>query len=203
MGLTRPATTFNRWAKAGVWLRVFEALAQRAPQSLQLIDSSIIRAHQHAAGGKNGGEDNAIGLSRGGLSTKIHAVVDHEGLPVRIVLTAGQAHDQSAVPSLLSDLAPGRDVVADRGYDSDAVLNLIRRAGAKPHIPSLSRRLVRRSVDHAIYRTAQPRRALLQQAEALQAHRNPLRQAGRELSGRRPSRLDAPMASVLRVQEPS
>jgi len=45
---------FNRWAKAGVWLRVFEALAARSPQSLHLIDSSIIRAHQHAAGGKKG-----------------------------------------------------------------------------------------------------------------------------------------------------
>jgi len=45
---------FNRWAKGGVWLKVFEALAQRSPQSLQFIDSSIIRAHQHAAGGKKG-----------------------------------------------------------------------------------------------------------------------------------------------------
>ncbi len=45
---------FNRWAKAGVWLRIFEALARRSPHSLQLIDSSIIRAHQHAAGGKKG-----------------------------------------------------------------------------------------------------------------------------------------------------
>ena len=45
---------FNRWAKAGVWLRVFAALAARSPQSLQLIDSSIVRAHQHAAGGKKG-----------------------------------------------------------------------------------------------------------------------------------------------------
>ena len=45
---------FNRWAKAGIWLRIFEALAARSPQSLQLIDSSIIRAHQHAAGGKKG-----------------------------------------------------------------------------------------------------------------------------------------------------
>ncbi len=43
---------YNRWAKAGVWLRVFEALAKRAPDSLHLIDSSIVRAHQHAAGGK-------------------------------------------------------------------------------------------------------------------------------------------------------
>lgn len=45
---------FNRWAKAGVWLRVFEALTRASPDSLHLIDSSIVRAHQHAAGGKKG-----------------------------------------------------------------------------------------------------------------------------------------------------
>ena len=45
---------FNRWAKKGVWLAMFEALAARSPQSMHLIDSSIIRAHQHAAGGKKG-----------------------------------------------------------------------------------------------------------------------------------------------------
>ncbi len=45
---------YNRWAKAGVWLKVFETLAAKSPQSMQLIDSSIIRAHQHAAGAKKG-----------------------------------------------------------------------------------------------------------------------------------------------------
>ena len=45
---------FNRWAKQGVWLRVFEALSAGSPDSLHLIDSSIVRAHQHAAGGKKG-----------------------------------------------------------------------------------------------------------------------------------------------------
>lgn len=45
---------FNRWAKTGVWLKVFETLVAKSPQSMQLIDSSIIRAHQHAAGGKKG-----------------------------------------------------------------------------------------------------------------------------------------------------
>ncbi len=45
---------YNRWAKAGVWLRVFEALSEQSPASLHLIDSSIVRAHQHAAGGKKG-----------------------------------------------------------------------------------------------------------------------------------------------------
>lgn len=45
---------YNRWAKAGVWLKIFETLAAQSPQSMQLIDSSIIRAHQHAAGAKKG-----------------------------------------------------------------------------------------------------------------------------------------------------
>ena len=45
---------FNRWVNRGIWLKVFKELAQRSPKSLQLIDSSIVRAHQHAAGGKKG-----------------------------------------------------------------------------------------------------------------------------------------------------
>ena len=45
---------FNRWAKKGVWLAMFETLAARSPQSLHLVDSTIVRAHQHAAGGKKG-----------------------------------------------------------------------------------------------------------------------------------------------------
>jgi len=45
---------FNRWAKAGVWRAVFEALARGSPASLRLIDSSIVRAHQHSAGAKKG-----------------------------------------------------------------------------------------------------------------------------------------------------
>lgn len=45
---------FNRWAKAGVWVNIFNALAAKSLQSMAFIDSSIIRAHQHAAGGKKG-----------------------------------------------------------------------------------------------------------------------------------------------------
>ena len=53
-GYTTVYNRFNRWARRGVWLSVFEALAERSPQSLHLIDPSIVRAHQHAAGGKKG-----------------------------------------------------------------------------------------------------------------------------------------------------
>jgi len=46
---------FNRWAKRGVWAGVFAALARGSPDSLRLIDSSIVRAHQHAAGARKKG----------------------------------------------------------------------------------------------------------------------------------------------------
>lgn len=67
------------------------------------------------------------------------------------MLTAGQAHDLRAAPQLLAGLGC-RHVVADRGYDADALLALIRAAGAKPHIPSTRQRVVHRSVDRRIYR---------------------------------------------------
>jgi transposase len=79
-------------------------------------------------------------------------VVDQDGLPVRLLLSAGQASDMAAVPQLLVGLPTPTTVVADRGYDSNAVLDLIAGSGAKPNIPSCSRRIVRRSVDPAIYR---------------------------------------------------
>jgi transposase len=70
---------------------------------------------------------------------------------VRLVLTAGQAHDLRAAPQLLDGLEC-RHVVADRGYDANALLDLIRASGAKAHIPSTRQRLVHRSVNKRIYR---------------------------------------------------
>ena len=143
---------FNRWAKAGVWVRVFEALSASSPGSMHLIDSSIIRAHQHAAGGKKRGPDHAIGRSRGGLSTKINALVDQDGLPLRIVLSAGQASDKAAVEALIDGLKPAKALVADRGYDARAVIEMVETRGGRAHIPTQRDRKIQRSIDPAIYR---------------------------------------------------
>jgi transposase len=79
-------------------------------------------------------------------------VVDQDGLPVRILLTAGQSSDMTAVPDLLAGLPTPTNVIADRGYDSNAVLDLIRARGAEPSIPSTRQRKVKRSIDIDIYR---------------------------------------------------
>jgi transposase len=68
-----------------------------------------------------------MGRSQGGLTSKIHAVVDSNGLPVRLALTAGEAH--------LSRLKSGAVLLADRGYDADWVRVLVGQHGAWANIP--------------------------------------------------------------------
>src|SRR5260370_24805494 len=78
-----------------------------------------------APGRRKKGGCEAIGRSRGGLSTKLHAVVDDRGLPVRLTLTPGQAHDVTAVRHLLDRAVAHSVVVGDRSYDADSVVELL------------------------------------------------------------------------------
>jgi hypothetical protein len=63
--------------------------------ALQMIDSTIVRAHHCAAGARAGTQYQALGRSRGGFSTKIHFRTKAQGLPVAVLLTAGEAHDST------------------------------------------------------------------------------------------------------------
>ncbi len=79
-------------------------------------------------------------------------MVDRHGLPVRLLLTPGQASDKTTFPALVEGLALARHVVADRGYFAATIIALIEAAGAFAHIPSQSNVRVRRVVDRQIYR---------------------------------------------------
>lgn len=79
-------------------------------------------------------------------------MVDAHGLPLKLLLTPGQASDKAVVADLLDGLQPATDTVADRGYDAQAILDLIVQHGSRPHIPTQRDRKLQRSVDHAIYR---------------------------------------------------
>jgi transposase len=83
------------------------------------------------------------------LSTKIHAVVDHCGLPARLLLTPGQASDKTTFRALIDGMALAREVVADCGYYARSIIEA---GGATAHIPSESNVRVRRVVDYDIYR---------------------------------------------------
>jgi transposase len=76
-----------------------------------------------------------MGRSRGGLSTKIHALVDAEGRPIRIALTPGQAHDGTAAEKLLTNVKPGATLLADKAYDSNAIRDQAREQDVWANIP--------------------------------------------------------------------
>jgi transposase len=78
--------------------------------------------------------------------------VDARGLPVRLLLTPGQASDKTTFAALVDGLSLADDVVADRGFFARAIIELIEARGAKAHIPSQSNVRLRRVVDLAVYR---------------------------------------------------
>jgi transposase len=147
---------FDRWARKGLWRKVFEVLQDPDLEWL-ILDSTVIRAHQHAAGarkeddGRGGQQDQALGRSRGGFGTKIHAAVSGLMLPVRILLTAGQEADVTQAEGLIEGL-PIEVVIGDKGYDSDRLVGLIRGKGAKAVIPPRSNRNERREYDEEQYK---------------------------------------------------
>ena len=80
-----------------------------------MIDSTIVGVHQQAVCDKGGGQREALGRSRGGLSTEVHLVADAQGRPVRFSLTGGQRADVSQGLPLLTGIETGA-VIADKGY---------------------------------------------------------------------------------------
>lgn len=155
------------WAVDGTWDQVLDALLVRADADGDLdwsvaVDSTICRAHQHGTtlerttGGAVESQDprvepadHALGRSRGGLSTKIHQLVDGHGLPLVILCGPGQGGDSPMLAPLLDALSvarkgPGRprtrpDMLrGDKAYSSRATRQTLRRRGIKAVIPEPS-----------------------------------------------------------------
>ena len=100
---------------------------------------------------KKDGEDQAIGRSRGGLTTKIHAVTDALGNPIALSITPGQAADITQAEPLLDEIDAGA-VLADKGYDSDRLVAALDARGITPVIPPKANRKEPRKTDFALYR---------------------------------------------------
>ncbi|QKV95257.1 IS5 family transposase [Streptomyces sp. NA02950] len=147
-----------RWAVDGTWQKIFAAILVSADAAEDIgwtasVDSTVCRAHQHAAGTRKGGEagrgepaDHALGRSRGGLSTKVHLVADAGARPLAITVTAGQGGDAPAFTAVMAALrvprtGPGRPrtrpdaVIADHAYSSRAIRSHLRGRHIRAVIP--------------------------------------------------------------------
>ena len=132
---------FSRWAQKGVWFAAFEVLQDPEVEWLNL-DLTVIQARACAAGaqkadGTGAQSDQQRGRRRGGFGTKIHAAVNGLGLPVRLILTLGQASDVTQAKPLIEGL-PFATVIAGKGDGSQAVVAAVEDQGGEAMVPSSS-----------------------------------------------------------------
>ena len=93
-----------------------------------------------------------MGRSKGGLTTKIHALVDANGLPILLKITPGQAHDGRSAADMLDSLTPGDVLLADRAYDSNALRADMEKRGVRANIRALKQRLRKPDFSHSLYK---------------------------------------------------
>ena len=144
---------FKRWSKSGLWARLWERLRLLPGEDREALylDSTAVKAHRHSAGARKALGPQAIGSSRAGRGTKIHAACDALGYPLALKLSAANESDIAQAEGLLAG-QPAERVVADRGYDSDALRAKIAAQGAEPVIPPRKLRKEERPYDeHCCY----------------------------------------------------
>lgn len=145
---------YYRWIEMGVPYRILAALAREADLEWLMIDTTIVRAHQHAAGVrkvKGGAHAQGLGRSRGGLSTKIHAAADPLGLPVRLLATQGQRHDIAFAHGLVENIDADA-LLADKGYDANLLVEKMEKRGTQVVIPPKRDRKIQRAYDAQLYK---------------------------------------------------
>ena len=143
---------YNAWSASGVFSNIFRALSKETDTEWEFIDGSYIKAHQHSAGAAHQ-DEQGIGLSRGGKTTKIHLAVDAYGLPIAFEITGGEVHDSQAASALIDQLPESEAIIADKGYDSQAIREQIEAKHAIPVIPRKKNSKVgNQNLDRALYK---------------------------------------------------
>ena len=127
----------------------------REPAGRRLKFSSTVRRSRRIArpqAAKGGEKNQAVGRSRGGRTTKIHALTDAQCRPLAFMLTGGHVADCSAGAALLDRLPACEILHADKGYDANAIRRQVEDRGAMPNIPPKANRKWKNCFSPVLYR---------------------------------------------------
>ena len=117
------------------------------------IDSTFCKVHQHAAGARKKNGNQAIGVSRGGKTTKIHALVTENFQLIGLLLTGGQVHDSECARELLSKVnLEGKTVLGDKAFCSARIREFIREQGGTVCIPDKTNSRTLHEFDRELYK---------------------------------------------------
>lgn len=142
---------FIAWAKKDIWNEILSHFSKEFDAESFMIDGSIIRAHACASGyKKDSQEEQALGRSKGGFTTKIHALVDALGLPIRFILIPGQSTEIKQAPKLIEGITQA-NILGDKAFDCEEFIQQITAQNCESVIPPRSNRKVQRDVDYCLY----------------------------------------------------
>jgi transposase len=143
---------YESWCRKEIWGLILQRFSKDYDKEIIIIDATFIRAHPCAAGYKKDSQDQeALGRSKGGFTTKIHAVVDALGQALRFTLTPGQRNDITQAPQLLAGFV-NTIVIADKGYDANALIEQLETQNCQAVIPPRSNRKTPREYDEHLYK---------------------------------------------------
>lgn len=135
-----------------IWKQLFQFVQKNPDIEWTMIDSTIVRAHACSAGyGKDSQDQESLGRSRGGFSTKIHTLADALGNPLKFILTPGQRNDITQANHVCEHIN-NSPLIADKGYDCDAFTDNLQNQGCEPVIPSKKNRKQIREYDEHLYK---------------------------------------------------
>ncbi len=120
-----------------VFARIMARLSGETPDDMTIsIDATYLKAHGTASSLRlrKGGRGSPIGQTKGGMNTKLHAVADTNGRPIRFFVTAAQVSDYTGAAALLNSLLAAEWLLADRGYVADWFREALGDKGTRPCI---------------------------------------------------------------------
>lgn len=132
---------FRRWSSRKIFESLFHSTIDINQQDEVMIDSTVVRAHACSSGyQKNSLQEQALGSSAGGFSTKIHALVDSLGHPIKFLLSPGQRHESLFAAELTKPIL-GAKVLADKAYDCDLFREQLKARNCQAVIPNKANRI--------------------------------------------------------------
>lgn len=145
---------FRQWIRVGLFEKILRALNFASNKySLVQIDSTFCKVHKHGLGARKILGNQAIGVSRGGYNTKIHALVNEYFQLIGVVLTGGQIHDSECAITLLSTVnLVGKTVLADKAFNSEKIRMFIQEQGATVCVPDKTNAVIKHDFDAQLYK---------------------------------------------------
>jgi len=132
-------TRWRRWCALGLWQEILRLLSRHAVGRIRFIDGSHIKLHQFGTNPAGGQNAQAIGRTKGGLNTKLCALVEGHGRLMGAVVAPGQIYEVEAAAPLL-DALKNVLLVGDKGFDADALREKLLEQGCLASIPPRSGR---------------------------------------------------------------